>query len=90
MAAPPPLWATRPTPSAAAATVATLSYDLVAVSSWEVADESKESPQKWVKAKAGSKEGFAPEEHVRSPLEYRACFIKRDGNWRLSGLEVGE
>jgi len=77
-------------PSAAAATVATLSYDLVAVSSWEVADESKESPQKWVKAKAGSNEGFAPEEHVRSPLEYRACFVKAGERWRMTALEVGE
>ena len=77
-------------PSAAAATVATLSYDLVAVSNWEVADESKESPQKWVKAKAGSKEGFAPEEHVRSPLEYRACFVKAGERWRMTALEVGE
>lgn len=77
-------------PSAAAPTVAALSYDLVAVSNWEVADDSKESPQKWVKAKAGANEGFAPEEHVRSPLEYRACFVKSGERWRMTALEVGE
>ncbi len=77
-------------PSTTSGTIGALSYDLVAVIDWEVADENKDSAQKWVKLKAKTGEGYVPEEHVRSPLEYRACFVNRGGNWRMTGLEVGE
>ena len=77
-------------PAANAVTLGALAYDLVAVTDWEVADDNKESAQKWVKLKAGSREGYVPEEHVRSPLEYRACFINSGARWRLTALEVGE
>ena len=77
-------------PAANSATLATLSYDLVAVVDWEVADLDKKNPQKWIKLKAPAGEGYVPEEHVRSPLEYRACFAKTGARWRMTGLEVGE
>lgn len=77
-------------PEASAVTLGSLSYDLVAVTDWEVDDENKESAQKWVRVKAGSREGFVPEEHVRSPLEYRACFVSSGARWRMTALEVGE
>ena len=76
--------------AAGAATLAALSYDLVAVADWEVADQNKNTPQKWVKLKAGTREGYVPEEHVRSPLEYRACFVQSGARWRMTALEVGE
>lgn len=77
-------------PSSASPAVSTLAYDLVHVSDWEVIDEDKSSKQIWVAVKTAAGTGYLPQEQVRSPLEYRACFIKREGNWRLSGLEVGE
>jgi hypothetical protein len=77
-------------PATNAANLSSLSYDLVAVTDWEVADENKESAQKWVKLKAGAIEGYVPEEHVRSPLEYRACFLNSGGRWRMTALEAGE
>ena len=77
-------------PAAGAPTVAALSYDVVNVADWEVDDANKDSAQKWVKVKAGAREGYVPEEHVRSPLEYRACFANRGARWRMTALEVGE
>jgi hypothetical protein len=77
-------------PSASAPTLQTLSFDLVAVSDWEVADEAKDAKQVWVAVRTRSGNGYLPEEQVRSPLEYRACFVKREGTWRLTGLEAGE
>ena len=56
----------------------------------EVADEGKYNKQLWVAVKTPAGRGDLPQEQVRSPLEYRACFVKRDAGWRLSGLEVGE
>jgi hypothetical protein len=77
-------------PAADSATLAALSYDLVSVIDWEVDDKNKASPQKWVKLKAGAREGYVAEEHVRSPLEYRACFVNSGSRWRLIELDVGE
>jgi hypothetical protein len=77
-------------PAADSATLLTLSYDLIQVVDWEVADENKENPQKWVKLKARAGEGYVPEEHVRSPLEYRACFVNSGARWRMTELAVGE
>jgi hypothetical protein len=77
-------------PAANAPTLQTLSYDVVKVLDWEVADDDKDSKQMWVKVQTGAGVGYVPEEQVRSPLEYRACFIKRDAGWRMSGLEAGE
>lgn len=77
-------------PSAAAETLRMLSYDLVKVVDWEVADEDKENRQKWVKIQTGAGAGYVPEELIRSPLEYRACFVRREAGWRMTGLEVGE
>ena len=77
-------------PAANSATLRTLSYDLVEVVDWEVADESKDNPQKWIRLKTKTGEGYVPEEHARSPLEYRACFVNSGARWRMTGLEVGE
>jgi hypothetical protein len=77
-------------PTANSATLSTLSYDLVAVTDWEVADADKDNPQKWVKLKHKTGEGYVPEEHIRSPLEYRACFVNSGSRWRMTALEAGE
>jgi len=77
-------------PAADAPTLKTLSYDLVKVLDWEVADEDKTSKQKWVQIKSESGAGYLPEEQIRSPLEYRACFARRGVAWRMTGFEVGD
>ena len=77
-------------PSTEAATLQTLSYDLVNVIDWEVTDASKEVRQPWVKIQTKAGTGFVPEEQIRSPLEYRACFVKSGAGWRMTALEVGE
>ena len=56
-------------PAADSATLLTLAYDLVDVTDWEVADQNKDNPQKWVKLKHKAGDGYVPEEHVRSPLD---------------------
>ncbi len=77
-------------PAAASATLESLSYHLVRVLDWEVDDEDKSSAQKWVRIQYRTGAGFVPEEQIRSPLEYRACFVNAGGGWRMTGLEAGE
>jgi hypothetical protein len=66
-----------------------LSYNMVEVADWEVADRAAGSLQKWVRIKLKAGEGFVPEEQIRSPIEHAACFIKGEGGWRLAGFGPG-
>ena len=77
-------------PSAASRTLATLSYDLVPVTDWEVADEDPATPQKWVKVTVKAGAGFVPEEQIRSAVEHRACFRRTHAGWKLTALFAGE
>ena len=76
-------------PASESATLATLSYDIVPVADWEVADQAPESRQKWVKIKLKGSDGFVPEEQIRSPVEHRACFLKTESGWRMTAFVVG-
>jgi hypothetical protein len=72
-------------PSWESGTIAKLSYHIVRVTDWEVADLDPKFVQKWVRIrllKEGT--GFVPEEHVRSPIEHTACFVRTGNGWRLT------
>jgi hypothetical protein len=73
-------------PSSESATLTTLSYDIVPVTDWEVDDRASDLPQKWVKIKLKTGEGFVPEEQIRSPIEYHACFVKTENGWRMTAF----
>ena len=79
----------KSTPTANADTVATLSYNMVEVADWEVDDRDAASKQKWVRIWLKSGIGFVPEEHIRSPIEHTACFVKGETAWRLVGFGPG-
>jgi hypothetical protein len=76
-------------PSSTSDTLATLSYHLVEVRDWEVADQSPGSRQKWVLIRIPKGEGYVPEEQIRSPIEHTACFVKGANGWRLTGFGPG-
>lgn len=83
--------ALRAAPSGSAAILASLGYTIVRVVDWEVADSDADVKQKWVRISANDREGFIPEEHIRSPLEHLACFRKNETGWRLTSfLAAGE
>jgi hypothetical protein len=71
-------------PSSHSETLATLSYHIVLVPDWEVADRDPASKQKWVKIRVQDRDGYVPEEQVRSPIEHAACFVKGENGWRLT------
>ena len=76
-------------PSADAVTVATMSYNLVSVTDWEVDDRSPDVKQKWVKIKIAYGEAYVPEEQIRSPIEHAACFVRSGAGWRMIGFGPG-
>ncbi len=77
-------------PSYASETLATLSHDIVGVTDWDVPDAAPEAKQRWVKVRLGDAPGYLPEEHVRSPIEHTACFVRTSSGWRLVSLLAGE
>lgn len=72
-------------PSNTSAALGMLSYDIVAVSDWEV-DDKTDPRQKWVRIRHGNRDGFVLEEHVRSPIEQAACFVKSGNGWRMTAF----
>jgi hypothetical protein len=76
-------------PSHAAHTMGRLAHDIVGVRDWEVADRDDRAQQRWVKIAFGADAGYVPEEHIRSAIEYRACFGKSGTNWRLMEYVLG-
>lgn len=72
-------------PAWESATIARLSYQIVRVTDWEVPDIDPKFQQKWVRIrllKEGN--GYVPEEHIRSPIEHTACFVRAGKSWRLT------
>lgn len=78
-------------PSHGAGTLGNLSYDIIGVRDWEVADREERLQQRWVKVRYGNpgRDGYVPAEHIRSAIEYRACFAKTPGGWRLMEYVLG-
>ena len=76
-------------PSTSSAALGTLSYDIVAVTDWEVDDKAADVKQKWVKIRFRNRDGYIPEEQIRSPIEHTACFVRGEGSWRLMGFGPG-
>ena len=73
-------------PTSDAQTIQTLSYDIVSVRDWDVADRDPAQKQRWVRVRVKSGDGYVPEEQMRSPLEHSACFVKTEAGWRMTAL----
>lgn len=81
----------RAAPSGSAEIIASLGPSIARVADWEVADSDPAIKQKWVRISAQDREGYIPEEHIRSPLEHLACFRRSETGWRLTSfLAAGE
>ena len=76
-------------PSHASETLGALSFDIVGVHDWEVADVENQLKQRWVKVSHRGRDGYVPEEHIRSAIEHRACFAKAGNTWRMVEYVVG-
>ncbi len=81
----------RSEPSGSAMVQGMLGHVVVRVTDWEVADRDNDSKQKWVKIRSQDRDGYIPEEHIRSPVEHLACFRKSETGWRMTSfLAAGE
>jgi hypothetical protein len=76
----------RVMPSVNSPVINTLGHVIVRVIDWEVADTDQATRQKWVKITVDGKDGFIPEEQIRSPIEHLACFRRSSSGWQLHSL----
>jgi hypothetical protein len=73
----------RKSPSAAAPKIATLDYEIV--------QRTRGSRGGWVEVQtADGRTGWLPGSDIRSPMEYRAFFEKKNGQWKLTAFTTGE
>ena len=82
----------RVRPDLKAESIAKLSYNVVRVDY----DDSVRNPKKdgdytWLKIETlGGKKGFVSADYVRSPINYRGCFEKRNGKWKMTLFLAGD
>lgn len=80
----------RQQPSLNAPIITRLSYDIVLVTDFS-AESIRRDGHQWVKIKlADDRIGFVSAKHLRSPIDYRACFQKKNGKWFMVTLVAGD
>lgn len=82
----------RAEPNLKAEVITQLSYNVVKVDyENSVAGENKKGEYGWLKIETlGGKKGFVSAEFVRSPIDYRACFEKKKGKWKMTAFLAGD
>ncbi|MBA3693709.1 MAG: SH3 domain-containing protein [Acidobacteria bacterium] len=82
----------RVRPDLKAETVGQLSYNVVKVDyENSVADKNKEGEYFWLNVETlGGKKGFVSAKFVRSSVDYRACFEKKNGKWKMTTFVAGD
>lgn len=82
----------RSKPAADAPVVANLSYNVVKVDfENSVKIKNKENDYSWLKIETlGGQKGFVKSEFVRSPIDYRACFERKKGVWKMTVFIAGD
>lgn len=77
----------RSKPSLMAPVVAQLSYNVVEA----VEPGSQDEDSDWMEIRTlGGKRGFVKSGFVRSPIDYRACFEKKRGKWKMTAFVAGD
>ena len=70
--------------------VASLSYNVVEIVDSVKANENAEKVS-WYEIKTlGGKRGFVKAEFVRSPIDFRAGFEKKNGKWKMTAFIAGD
>ncbi|MBC7898695.1 MAG: SH3 domain-containing protein [Saprospiraceae bacterium] len=82
----------REKPTTDSDVVASLSYNIVKTDYQDsVKTKNSEDEYEWLKVETlGGKKGYVKAEYVRSPIDYRACFEKKGGVWKLTAFLAGD
>jgi hypothetical protein len=79
----------REQPDLTSLVIASLSHDIVTIT--DPFEPIKKDGRSWIAIKlSNGKTGFVSEQFIRSPIDYRACFTKKNGKWRMITLVAGD
>jgi hypothetical protein len=79
----------RAEPTTTSAVVDTLSFE--AVARWREGHSSSGSPPGWEPVRTSkARTGWVPGRYLRSPIDYRAGFVRRHGQWWLRAFVAGD
>ncbi|MFN6962757.1 MAG: SH3 domain-containing protein [Pyrinomonadaceae bacterium] len=80
----------RARPSADAPVVAKLSYNVVKITA-NIPKRNDRDAAEWYKVETlGGKSGWVKADFVRSPIDYRAAFVKKRGVWKMTAFIAGD
>jgi hypothetical protein len=82
----------REKPNLSSKVVMQLSYNVVKID-FENSVTSTTDPNKYIWTKIntlGDKTGYVSADFVRSPIDYRACFQKINGSWKMTAFVAGD
>ena len=82
----------RRDPHITAPVIATLSYDVVEyIANSQILDRSNPGASSWLKVKTpNGQEGYVLDNYVGGPMDYGACFTKRNDKWIITRLSSEE
>ncbi len=82
----------RSKPDLSSDIITNLSYNIVKVDYENSVRDSKNNEVfAWAKIETlGGLKGFVSAEYVRSPIDYRACFEKTNGKWKMTAFVAGD
>jgi hypothetical protein len=80
----------RKEPSTRGEVLVTLSFDIVEVPTWD-RQKSTNDKRDWLLVKlSDGQKGYVAAEYVRSPIDYRAIFEKKNGKWVMTAFIAGD
>ncbi len=81
----------RAEPRVTSPILATLSFDIVRLSTSGRSRLTPEQAKEWTAIQlAGGRTGYVASQFVRSPIDYRALFNKINGRWRMTAFVAGD
>lgn len=82
----------RSKPESSSKLIAQLSYNVVKVDyEKSVKDKTDEEKYLWLRVETlGGKKGFVSAKYVRSPIDYRAIFERKNGRWKMTAFIAGD
>lgn len=81
----------REKPDLKSPVVAQLSYNVIKVDYDNSVKKPKSEDFAWLKIETlGGKKGFVSADFVRSPIDFRACFEKKNGAWKMTFFLAGD
>ena len=70
--------------------IKTLSFDIVKVVV-DTPNENSAVKRQWLTIELGDgQKGFIAKEYIRSPIDYRAIFEKKNGKWLMTAFIAGD